>query len=512
MPKDGAARRSDPSRSLPQHSDSVTHTTIAVLKGATEPKAATALDCALAPKSISMDDAVALSKLRRELRKSTELQDCSRIDAGDDPDSFKGPEPAAEKKSFRSRRLSTETVGVDKANDGKATTPPPRPVATVTGAAAAAASTAKSAFSMRGMSKDLPTPASGGRLMVAKEYEDIFVQVRKAGAAGPGAAWALSPGIDSNTIGLLSCHGAEPADSGAGGQFDKINQDCGCVASCIGGDAGTAIFCVYDGHGDRGRDVSQYAMHAMYKLLDEKHAELLHRRPQWALATAFNEVQEELRNPPPKAKIDATQSGACALVTYIRDHTLWVAGAGDTRAVLGTVTDGLLAAIALSTDHKVDVPNEAQRIRAAGGHIKPSCPPAPARLYADAKRLNPGLAIARALGDTTANAFGMIPTPEVVTHKIQPEDRFLILASDGVWEFIGANEAVEIVDAFISQGKGVSEACHHLIATAAEAWLEVEGDYRDDITACIVLLQPVVEALDKNRAESGSLSARAVKK
>ena len=45
--------------------------------------------------------------------------------------------------------------------------------------------------------------------------------------------------------------------------------------------------------------------------------------------------------------------------------------------------------------------------------MKPANPPAPARIYQDARRLEPGLAIARALGDCGANDFGVIATPEV---------------------------------------------------------------------------------------------------
>jgi hypothetical protein len=59
---------------------------------------------------------------------------------------------------------------------------------------------------------------------------------------------------------------------------------------------------------------------------------------------------------------------------------------------------------------------------------------------------------------------------------------------------------VQIVDAFLAKGKGVTDACHHLIAKAAEAWFEVEGAYRDDITASIIWLQPVADALEKAAA------------
>ena len=43
---------------------------------------------------------------------------------------------------------------------------------------------------------------------------------------------------------------------GEGKGQSKVNQDCACVASALGGQPGTALLCVYDGHGHRGHDVS----------------------------------------------------------------------------------------------------------------------------------------------------------------------------------------------------------------------------------------------------------------
>ena len=67
------------------------------------------------------------------------------------------------------------------------------------------------------------------------------------------------------------------------------------------------------------------------------------------------------------------------------------------------------------------------------------------------------------------------------------------MASDGVWEFIDSPEGVNLVAQFIEAS--ATEACTRLIETSAAKWRQEEGDYRDDITACIVRLQPVADAL-----------------
>lgn len=68
--------------------------------------------------------------------------------------------------------------------------------------------------------------------------------------------------------------------------------------------------------------------------------------------------------------------------------------------------------------------------------------------------------------------------------------QFLILATDGIWEFISSQEAVEIIYKcrFINK-MNIHEACEHLINTAKQRWKEEEGNYRDDITAIVLDLQ-----------------------
>jgi serine/threonine protein phosphatase PrpC len=77
-------------------------------------------------------------------------------------------------------------------------------------------------------------------------------------------------------------------------------------------------------------------------------------------------------------------------------------------------------------------------------------------------------------------AVGVIPEPETGEFDLDPQDKFMILASDGVWEFISSQEAVEIVNNAMPNGSHA--ACQTLIETAAARWQEEEGDYRDDVS------------------------------
>lgn len=134
----------------------------------------------------------------------------------------------------------------------------------------------------------------------------------------------------------------------------------------------------------------------------------------------------------------------------------------------------------------------------------------------------PGLAMARSIGDHLVTQIGVIAEPEISEHLVGPDDLFLIMATDGVWEFIDSDEAVALVQPIIDKA-GATEACTkcarararaapraaprpradrprraapraravrlcRLIEKAAARWREEEGDYRDDITAIVVKL------------------------
>lgn len=67
----------------------------------------------------------------------------------------------------------------------------------------------------------------------------------------------------------------------------------------------------------------------------------------------------------------------------------------------------------------------------------------------------PGLAMSRALGDAVAHTVGVTSQPDTEVFTITRQDRFLILASDGIWEFIDGQGAVEM----ISGCSTAEEAC-----------------------------------------------------
>lgn len=47
-----------------------------------------------------------------------------------------------------------------------------------------------------------------------------------------------------------------------------------------------------------------------------------------------------------------------------------------------------------------------------------------------------GLAMTRSFGDNISKSVGVTHKPEMIKVKIDEKDKFILVASDGVWEFI----------------------------------------------------------------------------
>jgi len=312
-----------------------------------------------------------------------------------------------------------------------------------------------------------------------------------------------------NFVGTNSCHGVEPGDR-MGETNAKINQDRGVVvypfAQFDGCKTVYAFFGVFDGHGHVGDKVSHFVANQIPLMLEDTVRDIECKQKtknerdamiETALKKTFESTDENLKK---DQSIDAELSGTTAVVCLCRYEkgaansnktmTVYVANAGDSRAVLARDCDGRVVSKDLSNDQKPDTKKEFQRIRKAGGYVTPAEEEwgGPARVWLDSSQNLPGLAMARSIGDHLVKHIGVISTPEVLRYEISltagSSDKFMILASDGVWEFIDSDQAICIVNENLDNGAQL--AVVNLIKEAAARWRQEEGDYRDDITAICI--------------------------
>ena len=75
---------------------------------------------------------------------------------------------------------------------------------------------------------------------------------------------------------------------------------------------------------------------------------------------------------------------------------------------------------------------------------------------------------------------------EVNIYDISEDDRFLIIASDGVWEFLSNEDVARIAFQFYEQGHA-EQAANTIVREAAQLWKEKE-DVIDDITCVVVFM------------------------
>ena len=99
----------------------------------------------------------------------------------------------------------------------------------------------------------------------------------------------------------------------------------------------------------------------------------------------------------------------------------------------------------------------------------------------------PGLAMSRSLGDKVSKSLGVIINPEIQIYNIDNNSFcYLIMASDGVWEFISNEKAMEICNNKVKNGD-MKGACDDVIKESFKKWLELDNRV-DDITVNVILL------------------------
>ena len=300
----------------------------------------------------------------------------------------------------------------------------------------------------------------------------------------------------------------------------KINQDRGCIVIPYGcNDDDTALFAVYDGHGKVGHKVSQFVCDKIENKL-QNHPEF-YSNVSKALEETFLIVNDELRNSPFEVSLFLffknmfiinwlhflhnaqfpIFSGTTAVVMLLCNDILYVSNVGDSRAVLGEINNNnKINFMNLTTDHKPDKPSERQRIESFGGHV--SDPPIPghtARAWSCKERIGLGLAMSRSIGDFALKSSGVIALPEITMHPIAKnhnQQQFIILASDGVWDFVSSQEAVNAVGKIMNDGGTANDACKELTRISVNRWKEKSEDYRDDITVIVVKLNNLFSSLD----------------
>eukprot|EP00798_Chlamydomonas_sp_ICE-L_P005902 gene5902-33473_t len=319
------------------------------------------------------------------------------------------------------------------------------------------------------------------------------------------------------------------------------------VVHSVSGGGASQLWGVFDGHGGQGHKVSSFIRENLpaicCKLMTKKSEEQ-------DTPSAIKVLEEAIplvdRMALDSRRFDVQNSGSTAVVCMLQGHTLTTAWVGDSRAIMGYPSDRktvssdttalraapptpaspLVASIAnnnpfagfklpwatpsappqpsphtsptgphwsfmeLSFDHKPEAEMERARVVACGGRVKKAdgSGQGPYRVWM-AKSDEGGLAMSRAVGDLTLRPYGVVAdadSTQIELPKTVPS--IVVLASDGVWEFMENQEVIDIVSA---PGASAAESCAALVAEANKRWVDTYyGGYIDDITALVVKFEP----------------------
>ncbi|XP_030514244.1 probable protein phosphatase 2C 60 [Rhodamnia argentea] len=242
---------------------------------------------------------------------------------------------------------------------------------------------------------------------------------------------------------------------------DHSQIESGCLNLHESGPYGTFVG-IYDGHG--GPETSRYVVDNLFqhlKLSISEHQSLsvdVVRKAYQATEEGFLSIVTKLW--PTKPQIAAV--GSCCLAGIISAGTLYIANLGDSRAVLGRAVKATaeVLAIQLSTEHNASIESIRQELRS----MHPDDPQIVV-LKHNVWRVKGIIQVSRSIGDVYLKKaeFNREPLyakfrlrepfrrpilsaePSISVHQLQPHDRFIIFASDGLWEHIGNQEAVDIV-------------------------------------------------------------------
>ncbi|KDP26688.1 hypothetical protein JCGZ_17846 [Jatropha curcas] len=203
----------------------------------------------------------------------------------------------------------------------------------------------------------------------------------------------------------------------------KFMEDAHKIVSCINGCSNQGFFGVYDGHG--GKKAAEY-------VADNLHTNIL-----GMMSNSAGNISKEDAVKAGYLKTDqeflkqGLVSGACCVTALIEGREVVVSNVGDCRAVLcrGGVAE------ALTIDHRAEREDERKRIEDKGGYVE---------IHRGAWRVHGVLSVSRSIGDAHLKEW-VLAEPDTMTLQLTPDMDFLVLASDGLWEEVGNQEAVDTV-------------------------------------------------------------------
>jgi len=197
-----------------------------------------------------------------------------------------------------------------------------------------------------------------------------------------------------------------------------------------------SFFAVYDGHG--GARAAKFCAENLHRIIAEmfpKTEDLTNfdKDVKRCFVDAFKKIDDEFLAEATKVK-PVAKDGTTATAVVCMNNVLYVANLGDSKAILcrWKPEEKKEIALTLTKDHNPNVYDERMRIQKFGGTVKDG-------------RIMGVLEVSRSIGDGPYKNHGLICVPDIKRCTLTENDRYFIIACDGLWKALTNQQAMEIV-------------------------------------------------------------------
>ena len=239
---------------------------------------------------------------------------------------------------------------------------------------------------------------------------------------------------------------------------------------------------VCDGHGLKGEMISNYVTKKLPTYTTDINNE--------SISNSFKKINSEIYS---NKNMESDMAGTTVVSLIITADKIICPNLGDSRAVLFKYENNLYFCKNLSRDHKPSEPEENRRIINNNGRIKKIYDEdlkkyvGPDRVWLKNKE-EPGLAMTRSIGDKIAHSIGVSDEPEIKSFEYDGTEKFAIVASDGIWEYMSGEDCLKVIKPFYEDNKDVEEASYSLVKEAFRKWKRKESVI-DDISVILIFFE-----------------------
>lgn len=211
-----------------------------------------------------------------------------------------------------------------------------------------------------------------------------------------------------------------------------INQDTKYITKRRHVRSDQNIICaIFDGHGEDGKVVSTRAARELTTILECSEFPI----SKTTACSVFKSVNAKILSEPWGA-----ESGSTGICLILRGQEYQIINAGDCRAVLSR--NGL--PLQLSRDHRPSRTGERLRIMKHGGAIKESYETVTDDSEKSSACRIDGLSVSRGFGDGSSHPY-ITCRPDVFRYKVHPQDEFIVLGTDGIWDTLSNDCVVDMI-------------------------------------------------------------------